>query len=86
MKEEEKYRGVAIYNKKTNSTEPSSCPFLAIENINNRSAVTNGRLKQMIRFLKNVRSDSDVKIELTSFEINAICYSPDFVTQKIRIS
>lgn len=75
VKEEEKYRGVSIYNKKTNSTEPSSCPFLAIENINNRSAATNGRLKQMIRFLKNVRSDSDVKIELTSFEINAVCYS-----------
>lgn len=75
VKEDEKYRGVAIYNKKTNSTEPPSCPFLAIENINNRSAVTNGRLKQMIRFLKNVRSDSDVKIELTSFEINAVCYS-----------
>lgn len=29
----------------------------------------------MIRFLKNVRTDSDIKIDLTSFEINAICYS-----------
>ncbi len=28
----------------------------------------------MIRFLKNVRSDSDVKIDLLSFEINAVCY------------
>ena len=75
MNEEEKYRGVAIYNKKTNRTEPPSCPFLAIDNINNRSYDTNGRLKQMIRFLKNVRSDSGVKIDLSSFEINAVCYS-----------
>ena len=29
----------------------------------------------MIRFLKNVRTDSDKTIPLTSFEINAICYS-----------
>ena len=29
----------------------------------------------MIRFLKNVRTDADANIELTSFEINAICYS-----------
>lgn len=29
----------------------------------------------MIRFLKNVRTDSEKNIPLTSFEINAICYS-----------
>lgn len=72
---DEKYRGVEIYNKKTDRTETPSYPFLAIDNINSRSAYTNGRLKQMIRFLKNVRTDSDIKIDLTSFEINAICYS-----------
>lgn len=75
VSENEKYRGVAIYNKKKDCTEPPSCPFLAIDNINTRSAETNGRLKQMIRFLKNVRSDSESKIDLTSFEINAVCYS-----------
>lgn len=75
VNEDEKYRGVAIYNKKKDCTEPPSCPFLAIDNINTRSAETNGRLKQMIRFLKNVRSDSESKIDLTSFEINAVCYS-----------
>lgn len=75
LNSEEKYRGVSIYNKEKDSTEPPSCPFLAIDNINTRSAYTNGRLKQMIRFLKNVRTDSDKKIDLTSFEINAVCYS-----------
>lgn len=29
----------------------------------------------MIRFLKNVRTDSNQNIPLTSFDINAICYS-----------
>lgn len=72
---DEKYRGVEIYNKKTDRIETPSYPFLAIDNINTRSAYTNGRLKQMIRFLKNVRTDADIKIDLTSFEINAVCYS-----------
>lgn len=50
-------------------------PFLSISRINERSAQTNGRLKRMIRFLKNVRTDSDQEINLSSFDINAICYS-----------
>ena len=49
-------------------------PFLSIKRINDRSSETGGRLKKMIRFLKNVRTDSDKVIDLTSFEINAICY------------
>lgn len=68
-------RGVAIFNKKEIKTEPTSRPFLAIQRINERSSLTNGRLKRMIRFLKNVVFDSDPKIDLTSFEINALCYS-----------
>lgn len=28
----------------------------------------------MIRFLKNVKADASVNIDLTSFDINAICY------------
>ena len=72
---DETYRGVAVYNKEKDLQEPPSYPFLAISNINNRSSMTGGRLKKMIRFLKNVRTDSDIKIDLTSFEINAVCYS-----------
>lgn len=69
------YRGISIYNKKDDKQENPSLPFLAIERINQRSIETQGRLKKMIRFLKNVKEDSDQKINLTSFEINAICYN-----------
>jgi hypothetical protein len=72
--EDETNRAISIYNKETNTDKGPDYPFLSISRINNRSAATNGRLKRMIRFLKNVRSDSDKKIDLTSFEINAICY------------
>lgn len=68
------YRGVQIYNKETNSKGKADYPFLSIKRINERSSETNGRLKKMIRFLKNVKAFSDHEIDLSSFDINAICY------------
>lgn len=67
-------RGIKIYNKDMGYAEGPDFPFLSISRINNRSAQTQGRLKRMIRFLKNVRTDADIEIKLTSFDINAICY------------
>lgn len=68
-------RGIKIYDKYTEIAEGPDYPFLSIARINTKSAETNGRLKRMIRFLKNVRTDSNLNIPLTSFDINAICYS-----------
>lgn len=68
------YRGIGIYNKEKDSRENPSFPFLSIYRINKRSADTQGRLKKMIRFLKNIKEDLGNNINLTSFEINAICY------------
>lgn len=72
--ESETDRAISIFNKATNTDIGPDYPFLSISRINSKSASTNGRLKRMIRFLKNVRSDSNKVIDLTSFEINAICY------------
>lgn len=72
--EDETNRAISIYNKETNTDIGPDYPFLTISRLNSRSAETNGRLKRMIRFLKNVRSDSNKVINLTSYEINAICY------------
>ena len=68
------YRGIQVYNKDTNSRGEADYPFLSIKRINERSSLTNGRLKKMIRFLKNVKAISDHEIDLSSFDINAICY------------
>ena len=68
------YRGVQIYNKEKNKKEKADYPFISIFRINERSSETNGRLKKMIRFLKNVKAISDQEIDLSSFDINAICY------------
>lgn len=68
------YRGIQVYNKDTNSRGDADYPFLSIKRINERSSLTNGRLKKMIRFLKNNKANSDHNIDLSSFDINAICY------------
>lgn len=71
----EELRGIKIFNKDLGYEEGPDYPFLGIHKINKKDSDSNGKLKRMIRFLKNVRKDSDQDIPLTSFEINAICYS-----------
>lgn len=68
-------RAIKIFNKDLGYAEGPDYPFLGIHKINIRDTESNGKLKRMIRFLKNIRNDSDIDIPLTSFEINAICYS-----------
>lgn len=67
--------GINIFDKDNRTEIGPDYPFLSISRINERSSQTNGRLKRMIRFLKNLRSDSEKNIDLNSFEINALCYS-----------
>lgn len=68
------YRGIQVYNKDINSRGKADYPFLSIKRINERSSTTNGRLKKMIRFLKNTKANSAQDVDLSSFDINAICY------------
>lgn len=68
------YRGIQIYIKDTHSRSDADYPFLSIKRINEKSSKTNGRLKKMIRFLKNSKANSGYDIELSSFDINAVCY------------
>lgn len=74
---QEDYRGIQVYNKYTNSKGDVDYPFLSIKRINEKSSTTQGRLKKMIRLLKNVKEDSNKDIQLTSFDFNAICYDID---------
>lgn len=68
------YRGIQIYNKDNHQRENTDYPFLSIKRINDRSTETNGRLKKMIRFIKNIKALSNNEIKLSSFDINGICY------------
>ncbi|QXV66320.1 nucleotidyltransferase domain-containing protein [Mucilaginibacter sp. 21P] len=68
------YRGIQVYNKYEHAKGKVDYPAISIERINERSALTAGRLKKMIRFLKNLKAKSNLTIDLSSFDINAICY------------
>lgn len=71
------YRGIQVYNKETHSRGDADFPFLSIKRINERSTETVARIKKMIRFLKNNKANSEHEIDLSSFDINAICYDID---------
>lgn len=71
-----------MYDKVANNRCAADYPFLSIERINTKSVNTGGRLKRMIRFLKNIKADSKQKIDLSSFDINAICYNIDIDAYK----
>ncbi len=67
------YKGISqIYDRELKP----DYPFLRIKLLNEKDSEVFGRLKRMIRFLKTLKydADEDRKIELSSFDINAICY------------
>jgi len=76
------YRGIQVYNKETHTRGEADFPFLSIKRINERGDETKGRIKKMIRFIKNIKYLSNKDIELSSFDINAICY--DISVEKYR--
>ncbi len=73
---DEAKKGIQIYDKDKNSRLPVDFPFLKIKLLNEKDSIVNGRLKKMIRFLKNLKADSDYNLkELSSFDISSICYN-----------
>lgn len=71
-------RGIRIYNKLTDNIGDVDYPFWSIERINRKDTISGKRLKNMIRFLKNIKYDCpdiDNKGAIRSFHINAICYN-----------
>lgn len=67
-------RGIRIFDKNSNTILPVDYPFRKIRLVNEKDKSVNGRLKKMIRFIKNVKADSEYKIDLSSFDITSICY------------
>lgn len=78
MKSNHDYRkGIQVYDKSIDDKLPTEFPFWSIKRINEKSILSNGRLKKMIRFMKNVKWDTSLivgKPKISSFDINAICY------------
>ncbi len=69
-------RAVKIYDKKNHETM-ANLPFLHIDRIATRCNTTRGGLRKAIRLCKNVKSDSDRDIQLSSYDLGAIMYYAD---------
>lgn len=73
---------IKIYDYHQHELGRVESPFISIELINSKDSRVNGRLKKMIRFIKTIKADSDVDINISSFDINAICYNiPEYKYQ-----
>lgn len=80
MKSNQEYKiGIQVYDKDTDSKLPAEFPFWSIKLINEKNLAVGGRLKKMIRFTKNLKFEVGLalnkKIELSSYDINAICFN-----------
>lgn len=71
--------GVVIYN--NGSYHNKSFPFSVTANINYKARITNEASRRLIRYLKNIKEDSDLDISLTSFEIYTFVH--DFLDNHI---
>jgi hypothetical protein len=73
----EYYRGVQLYNFPTRERKNEDYPFANIQNINQKGDYTNDGSRRGIRLLKNLKADSDEKIDLSSFQLTTIVHSID---------
>jgi hypothetical protein len=78
LKSNKKYKqGIQVYDKLLDIKLPVEFPFWSIKLIEDKNVYVQGRLKKLIRFLKNVKFDTgeDIgrKLSISSFDINAIC-------------
>jgi hypothetical protein len=73
---EEHERGVTILDKSIPNIV-NNLPFLHIKLITDRCDQTAGSLRKSIRLCKNVKSDADGDIKLSSYDIAAIMYHAD---------
>jgi hypothetical protein len=68
------YRGIEILNSETLMRE-TNFPFLHNQRIDKRDKEVGGNLRRLIRLAKSIRSDSDENIDVSSYDIAALCYA-----------
>lgn len=68
------YRGIQIYDKKTDRWTNEDYPFLKIQAINNRDNETRGNYKRLIRLLKTFKEDAEGCTHISSFDIYSLLY------------
>ncbi len=72
---------VKIFNK--NSGKLTNCdPIKSLFEINKKDGMISGNIKSLIRILKNLKADSDLKEQLSGYEITSIIFSMEKILLK----
>lgn len=69
------YRGIRIFDKRTNQWMHADYPFKKIHLMDERDKVTGGHFKELIRLLKTIKADVMACEDLSSFDIYSIVYA-----------
>jgi len=72
---DEYHRGVQLYDFVSRVKQGADYPFAHIRNVNWKGDSTNDGSRRGIRLLKNLKADSDYKIDLSSFQLTAIVHA-----------
>lgn len=67
------YRGVYVLDR-DNNKRILNYPFLHIYQINYKDKTTNGSAKRLIRFVKTLKVDADIKIDISSYDIASLIF------------
>lgn len=70
------YKGIKLYDKKT-GIYVENYPFLHIYRCNAKDSYVSGKYKKVVRYVKNVRKDSDKDINISSYDATALMYHMD---------
>ncbi|WP_313998693.1 nucleotidyltransferase family protein [Xanthocytophaga flava] len=77
-KNDEYYRGIYLYDSiEKRKIMPADYPFAHLWNVNYKGDQTNDGARRGIRLLKNLKADSDVEIDLSSFQLTSIVHAVD---------
>ena len=70
------YRGIRIFDCKTKERD-INFPFLNIQLIDEKDAQTFGRYRPLVRLAKTLKEDSELNIQISSYDMQALLYNMD---------
>ncbi len=70
------HRGIKIYDK-NDKRYIENFPFLHMSLCETKDSIVQGKFKRLVRYIKNVRKDSDKNIKISSYDATALMYHQD---------
>jgi hypothetical protein len=82
---DEYYRGIQLYDFHARQRQGADYPFAHSQSVNWKGNNTSDGSRRGIRLLKNLKADSDQKIDLSSFQLTSIVHSIENIRLQYRL-